>query len=191
LPVASRLGGEPASIARNTAGLRSWLDDFFYGGHPAAGHNGRRFTPIGADDVTDSDAAAARELRDALLSLMLAHSGDEDTSSQEIESAERYLGRVAARYPLLPVVGVGDVSLGPAPTGIDGVFATVLAGVTELARTGTWTRLKACRNSICHVAFYDRSRNGSAAYHASTCASMVSMRAYRERRKTESDQHTG
>jgi predicted RNA-binding Zn ribbon-like protein len=172
-------GGLPERFA-DAAGLRSWLDDSYRGDQSEVADVG---------DVTDADAAAARELRDALLSLMLAHAGDEDTTSEAIQRAERYLSRVAARYPLEPVVGIEGVSLRAGPAGIDGVFATVLAGVTELARAGTWPRLKACRNSICHVAFFDRSRNGSGVYHASTCASMVSMRAYRERRKSESEQN--
>jgi predicted RNA-binding Zn ribbon-like protein len=179
-------GGRPERFT-DSAGLRSWLEDSFSIDEHVADHGSRCLGPVDVDDVTDADAAAARALRDALLSLLLAHAGDENTTDQEIENAERHLGRVAARYPLQAVVGVDGVALRPAQTGIDGVFATVLAGVTELARTGTWTRLKACRNSICHEAFFDRSRNGSGAYHASTCASMVSMRAYRERRRSESD----
>lgn len=71
----------------------------------------------------------------------------------------------------------------PSKSGMSGAFATLLAAVNELVRTDTWTRLKACSNPICHEAFFDRSRNASAIYHAAQCASMVGMRAYRARKK--------
>jgi predicted RNA-binding Zn ribbon-like protein len=53
--------------------------------------------------------------------------------------------------------------------------------MTELALTGTWSRIKACRN--CHFGFYDRSRNTSGAYCSNTCSTQVGMRNYRQRHR--------
>jgi predicted RNA-binding Zn ribbon-like protein len=75
------------------------------------------------------------------------------------------------------------VTLRPAQDGVPGALASILAAVTELAQSGTWSRVKACRNPPCHVGFYDTTRNESATYHSPRCRSMVSMRTYRERKK--------
>jgi predicted RNA-binding Zn ribbon-like protein len=166
----SHAGGRPEQFA-DAPGLRQWL------------------TAIGfADDaVTEADAVFARELRDALQQLLLAHAGDDNASSEAVAKAERYLERVAMRYPLAPIISEHDVTLRPTQPGLAGAIGSLLAGVATLAQAGVWTRVKACRNPICHEAFFDRSRNASAVYHGPGCASMVSMRAYRERRKTQPD----
>ena len=51
-------------------------------------------------------------------------------------------------------------------------------------RTGTWDRLKLCRNQVCGSAFYDRSRNNSGVWHdAKVCGNAVNLRASRARRR--------
>ncbi|MGV9881539.1 CGNR zinc finger domain-containing protein [Streptomyces sp. NPDC003006] len=45
-------------------------------------------------------------------------------------------------------------------------------------------RLKTCRNPLCRVAFYDRSRNNSGVWHdVKTCGNAANLRAYRARRR--------
>ncbi|MFC6987249.1 ABATE domain-containing protein [Streptomyces cirratus] len=61
--------------------------------------------------VTDADAAVARELRDALVTLLLAHSGDEESLGEPLQRAERHLRRVGSLYPLATVVTAGGVEL--------------------------------------------------------------------------------
>lgn len=155
----------------DSAGLSEWLSV-----------NG-----FGDDRVTDADAATAREFRDALQVMLLAHSGDEHTNDATVASAEEYLERISARYPLNCVIRSGNVTLTGSQSGVDGAFAAVLAGVADLARSSLWSRMKACRNDICHEAFLDKSRNGSAIYHDAGCTSMMSMRAYRKRKKESED----
>lgn len=147
-------------------GLRVWLQETGFGGLP----------------VTDADAAAARELRDALGVLLLAHAG-EGADSDALASAEAFLQRISARYPLRADVRAHSVRLRPAGESAIGVYAAILGAVSELALAGTWGRVKACRNPRCHEGFYDTTKNGSALYHAPGCRSQVSMRAYRERKK--------
>ncbi|MBB5965636.1 CGNR zinc finger domain-containing protein [Planomonospora venezuelensis] len=133
--------------------------------------------------VTEGDAATARELREALVAVLLAHAGEPDGDGAPLEAAEAYLRRSGALYPLSPVVTAQDVRLLPAHTGVAGAFGSLLAAVAELARHGTWTRLKACRNPPCHLGFYDRTRNSSAAYCSPrSCGAQVAMRSYRSRR---------
>ncbi|MBG0817349.1 ABATE domain-containing protein [Planomonospora sp. ID82291] len=141
--------------------------------------------------VTEADAAAARELRQALVVVLLAHAGEPvgggpGESGTALEEAEAHLRRSGALYPLSPVVTAHDVRLVPAREGMPGAFGGLLAAVAELARDGTWTRVKACRNPPCHLGFYDRTRNCSAAYCSPRrCGAQVAMRSYRSRRAAD------
>ncbi|MER5635653.1 CGNR zinc finger domain-containing protein [Kitasatospora sp. NPDC002227] len=133
--------------------------------------------------VTDADAAVARELRDALVTVLLAHSGDEESLGAPLEQAERHLRRVGSLYPLATVVTAGGVELASPQAGVPRVFGTVLAAVTTFAQSGDWGRIKACRNPPCHFGFLDRTRNGAGLYCSTGCGSQVSMRKHRRRQR--------
>jgi predicted RNA-binding Zn ribbon-like protein len=71
----------------------------------------------------------------------------------------------------------------PASRGADAAVATLLVIVHEAQLTGAWPRLKACRE--CTYAFFDRSKNRSAAWCSmSICGNRTKNRAYRQRRRT-------
>ncbi|MFB2598699.1 CGNR zinc finger domain-containing protein [Herbiconiux sp. P17] len=60
--------------------------------------------------------------------------------------------------------------------------AILEAGLSQ--QIGTWPRLKMCANPPCIIAFYDRSKNRTAAWHdAKTCGNAVNLRASRARRR--------
>ncbi|MFD5325153.1 CGNR zinc finger domain-containing protein [Streptomyces sp. NPDC127092] len=133
--------------------------------------------------VTDADAAVARELRDALVTLLLAHSGDEESLGEPLLRAERHLRRVGELYPLAAAVTADGVELTSPQAGVPRVFGTVLAAVTTFAQSGDWGRIKACRNPPCHFGFFDRTRNGAGLYCSTGCGSQVSMRKHRRRQR--------
>ncbi|HEY1972733.1 MAG TPA: ABATE domain-containing protein [Pseudonocardia sp.] len=133
--------------------------------------------------VSESDAVAARELRDALITVLLAHSGDPAIDAAEVGAAERYLGQAGTRYPLTARITATGARLVAGSTGVPGVLGQVLAAVTELAQRDEWTRIKACCNPSCHSGFVDRTRNRAGRYCCAGCGSRVSMRAMRQRRR--------
>ncbi|MFD7436027.1 CGNR zinc finger domain-containing protein [Streptomyces sp. NPDC059861] len=139
--------------------------------------------------VTEADAASARELREALITVLLAHSADKDTTPGVLAEAEGYLRHAASRYPLVTVVTASGASLAPAQTDVPGLLGTVLANATELAQTGVWDRLRACRHQPCHFGFFDRTRNKNAVFCGPRCGSRESMRAYRQRKKALAAEH--
>ncbi|MGA4847097.1 CGNR zinc finger domain-containing protein [Streptomyces sp. G5(2025)] len=54
----------------------------------------------------------------------------------------------------------------------------------EEQRSDTARHLKACRNPLCRVAFYDRSRYDSGVWHdVKTRGNAANLRAYRARRR--------
>ncbi|MFD8075442.1 CGNR zinc finger domain-containing protein [Streptomyces sp. NPDC059718] len=161
--------GRPERFA-DAAGLADWLAE-------------RGFADA-ATDVTAADAASARGLRDAVITLLLGHADDPHTSTQALAEAEEQLRRTATRHPLVTVIHGSGARLAPAQQGLPAALATVLAAIAHLALAGSWQRLKACRNPGCHFTFYDRSRNTSGAYCSNTCSTQVAMRSYRRRQRT-------
>ncbi|MGW4892977.1 CGNR zinc finger domain-containing protein [Kitasatospora sp. NPDC004240] len=140
--------------------------------------------------ATDADAAVARELRDALVTVLLAHSGDEESLGEPLLRAERHLRRVGSLYPLATVVTADGAQLASPQSGVPRVFGTVLAAVTTFAQSGDWRRVKACRNPPCHFGFLDRTRNGGGLYCSTGCGSQVSMRKHRRLRRQDGDAPT-
>ncbi|MFC9083461.1 CGNR zinc finger domain-containing protein [Streptomyces sp. NPDC057062] len=131
--------------------------------------------------IAESDAAAAREVREALVTIFLAHNGGADVEAEQVTAAERYLRQAGERYHLVPVITAGSARLQTACTGAAATVSTVLAAATELALQEDWARIKACSNSRCQIGFLDRTRNRSGRYCSTGCNSQVSMRAYRRR----------
>jgi predicted RNA-binding Zn ribbon-like protein len=117
--------------------------------------------------ISTADAARLRRLREALRALLV--------------------GRPALLEPAvlrIVVDNAGQTSLVPDARGVDGAVATLLGILHEAQVSGEWGRMKACRN--CEYAFFDRSKNRSAAWCAmSICGNRTKNRAYYRRRRGE------
>jgi predicted RNA-binding Zn ribbon-like protein len=138
----------------------------------------KRFVAPG-DRISEADAARLRELREAIRALAIAnHGGQPPLAAMDIvrEAAGTARLRIA-------IDGAGRTALEPEPRGIDGAVATLLGILHEAQLTGHWPRLKGCRQ--CGYAFFDRSKNRSAAWCAmSICGNRTKNRAYYRRRRT-------
>jgi predicted RNA-binding Zn ribbon-like protein len=160
------LGRLPERFA-DSAGLRDWLSQ-------------QQVDPK-ALVITGADVIEAREIRDALVTVMVSHADAEAASADELLVAEQALQRAAQRYPLQVNITRDGAGLSSAQPGLAGVIGSVLASVVELAQSGHWNRFKACRN--CHHSFVDQSRNASATFCRTSCKSQAGMRAYRSRQR--------
>ena|SRR6266545_2717985 len=77
----------------------------------------------------------------------------------------------------------GRTALEPARGGADRAVATLLGILHEAQLTGQWWRMKGCRQ--CGYAFFDRSKNRSAAWCAmSICGNRTKNRAYYRRHRS-------
>jgi hypothetical protein len=78
----------------------------------------------------------------------------------------------------------GTALLEPRGEGSRRVSAIVLIEIFTTQRLDTWRRLKICRNEVCSVSFYDRSRNNSGVWHDSrACGNAIYLRASRARKR--------
>jgi predicted RNA-binding Zn ribbon-like protein len=131
------------------------------------------------DRISRADAARLRELREALRALVIANHGGQP------EAAATDIVRRAADEAQLSVAvdDAGRTALEPARGGVDGAVATLLGILHEAQLTGHWSRMKGCRQ--CGYAFFDRSKNRSAAWCAmSICGNRTKNRAYYRRRRS-------
>jgi predicted RNA-binding Zn ribbon-like protein len=131
------------------------------------------------DRVSEADAARLREFREALRALAIANQGGRPgTAATDVI-------RAAARVARLVVAldDSGRTALEPGRGGVDGAMATLLGILHEAQITGEWARMKACRH--CEYAFFDRSKNRSAAWCAmSICGNRTKNRTYYRRRRS-------
>jgi predicted RNA-binding Zn ribbon-like protein len=131
------------------------------------------------DRISDADAARLRELREALRALVSANQGDQPRTG----AAAAVVRKVSGDAQLsVTIDDAGRTALESAtPRGVDGAVATLLGILHEAQLTGQWSRLKGCRQ--CGYAFFDRSKNRSAAWCSmSICGNRTKNRAYYRRR---------
>jgi predicted RNA-binding Zn ribbon-like protein len=134
------------------------------------------------DRISDADVARLRELREAIRALAIANHGE-----QPAASATETIRRVAGTAQLSVAIDeTGRTALEPPRGGVDGAVATLLGILHEAQLTGQWSRLKGCRQ--CEYAFFDRSKNRSAAWCSmSICGNRTKNRAYYRRRRTSAE----
>jgi hypothetical protein len=98
-------------------------------------------------------------------------------------SALANLAGLARRLPLVLDVDGSQPRLMPLSRGTaDTVLASLLGAVAEAVASGTWDRLKICRNPECRWAYYDHSRNRSRAWCSmAVCGNRAKARAFRTR----------
>jgi predicted RNA-binding Zn ribbon-like protein len=126
--------------------------------------------------VSPADVRRARELREALRRLALAHNGRHTDST-----AVAALNRLANDARLQIRVGRdGRMRLESRAPGAGRALGRLVAAAFSAQVDGTWPRLKACRR--CHWAFYDRSKNRSGRWCVmAICGNRMKARAYRSR----------
>ena len=164
--VNTRQIGHNTERLSDPAALAGWLTE-------------RGLAPAGLR-ATRADLAHALELREALRAVLVAHTGGDGAPASAVRALDGASRR--ARLALRFAVDGGAV-LVPDARGVNGVLGRLLAIVHEAIAHGTWTRLKACRESDCEWAFYDHTKNRSGAWCSMEgCGNRAKARAYRERR---------
>lgn len=147
------------------AGLARWLAD-------------RGLLSPGAT-VSELEWRQAIEMREGLRALALHNNG----VALDADAIARLNAAARSADLLVRFDDAGDAVLRPVRAGVDGALAHLLGDVARAMGDGTWARLKACPNDVCHWAFYDHSRNGSGTWCSMRiCGNRTKGRAYRRRR---------
>jgi predicted RNA-binding Zn ribbon-like protein len=133
---------------------------------------------VAADErVSDGDAKRLRQLREAVRAMVVANQGGRPAG----DAAEVVRAHAAVSHLRIALSDAGETSIEPARQGVDGAVARLLGILHEAQLAGHWSRLKGCRR--CGYAFFDRSKNRSAAWCSmSICGNRTKNRAYYRRR---------
>ncbi|MEU6253405.1 CGNR zinc finger domain-containing protein [Streptomyces sp. NPDC047043] len=124
--------------------------------------------------LTEEEVPGARELRESLRAVLLAHAGHPP------HATVTPLGDLLAAAPLHVTIDAGDGSAALAPADARPLHYRVAAAVAEALVAGTWLRLKACEAETCHWAYYDRSPAGRGRWCSmQVCGARAKMRRYR------------
>jgi predicted RNA-binding Zn ribbon-like protein len=128
--------------------------------------------------ASKDDVARAQAVREALRALMRTNNGAAIDDEQV-----RVLNAFSARVPFVAEFAPsGTAALAPVGNGADAALARLLRIVLGAMADGTWTRMKACRADTCRWAFYDSSKNHSAAWCSmQVCGNRAKARGYRRR----------
>lgn len=131
---------------------------------------------------TERDRETYLRLRDAIRGLILTE-GDEPISAEDAETIDA-VGLQAGLHPHFHEAGAP--TLEPKGEGVAAAFGAIVAIAFVSAFDGTFEHLKLCADETCRSAFYDRSKNHSGRWCSmSTCGNRAKVRAWRERRRTE------
>ena len=132
-----------------------------------------------ADGVATDGLASAREVREALRTLLLANNGEaDDPRARAVLDAAARRARLEATFP------PDGAALVPQADGVDAAIGRILAAAFAAMVDGSWARLKACPAELCGWAFYDRSTNSSATWCSmSVCGGRAKAGAYYRRRR--------
>ncbi|MGZ3499257.1 MAG: CGNR zinc finger domain-containing protein [Vulcanimicrobiaceae bacterium] len=140
---------------------------------------------IGPDTATpvrtDRDLHKLRAFRDVLRAVLLCHNDGRSESPCESTVSLRNVSLTAT------IGGAGEVELQTTGDTVDSFIARLLLIAQAAKAAGTWHRLKACAQTTCQWAFFDRSKNVSARWCSmSGCGNRTKTRKYRQRRKERS-----
>ncbi|HEY3607056.1 MAG TPA: CGNR zinc finger domain-containing protein [Pseudonocardiaceae bacterium] len=128
--------------------------------------------------VAETDLRRLRNLR-SIVTYMLAVPADERPTGTPVGVT------VHARANLVSD-NEGRVGIEPVGAGGSWLESAVWSEILLAQQTGTWFRLKLCRERGCRSAFYDASRNHSGVWHnVHHCGNITNLRASRTRRKAQ------
>ncbi|RJN32508.1 CGNR zinc finger domain-containing protein [Nesterenkonia natronophila] len=126
-------------------------------------------------------------LREALRAGLLIRSS---ASLQEASSVGEQITQLVAPDALkISFSASAEPRLAPRWEGARGFEGMLLQAAVDAHYRGTWHRLKVCASEGCRWAFYDASKNRSAAWcDMAICGARAKMRTYRKRRHATVDE---
>jgi predicted RNA-binding Zn ribbon-like protein len=135
--------------------------------------------PVGPK-ATTAELARARELREALRTLLLANNGED----VDVAPANVALDAAACRARVELRFEDAGPALVPAAPGVAGALGRIAVAVQAAVADGSWHRLKACRARDCEWAFIDNAKNQSRAWCSmSSCGNREKARVHRARHR--------
>jgi predicted RNA-binding Zn ribbon-like protein len=130
--------------------------------------------------LTTDDLTPLRELREALQAQLEAGRDVPEPAHQP--DLAHHLDKLHWKV----TVKEGQFALSADGAGWRQVAGTLISDVLVAQQHDLWPRLKACRNPVCSVIFYDNSKNQARVWHnTAVCGNLINLRASRARRREQ------
>jgi predicted RNA-binding Zn ribbon-like protein len=134
--------------------------------------------------LTTDDLTPLRELRDALQAQLQAQLEADRDVSDTVRQPD--LAHLLDKLRWKVTVKDGQLALAADGVGWHQVAGTVISDILVAQQHELWPRLKACRNPVCSVIFYDSSKNQARVWHnTAVCGNLINLRASRARRREQ------
>jgi predicted RNA-binding Zn ribbon-like protein len=163
----TRTAGRPAKpdLLASPASANSWLRTLQWPRTPR---------------LTTDDLTPLRELRAALQAQLEA--GPDTPEPGHRPDLAHLLEQLRWRVTLKD----GQLALSADGAGWRQVAGTLISDILIAQQHELWPRLKACRNPVCSVIFYDSSKNQARVWHnTAVCGNLINLRASRARRREQ------
>jgi predicted RNA-binding Zn ribbon-like protein len=163
----TRTAGRPAKpdLLASPASANSWLRTLQWPRTPR---------------LTTDDLTPLRELRAALQAQLEA--GPDTPEPGHRPDLGHLLEQLRWRVTLKD----GQLALSADGAGWRQVAGTLISDILIAQQHELWPRLKACRNPVCSVIFYDSSKNQARVWHnTAVCGNLINLRASRARRREQ------
>lgn len=132
-------------------------------------------------ELTESDLAMVRGVREALRALLVRNAGGPEPREADLAALQTVAEGGTARAVF---DADGQVRLFAAGESLQQRLVELLLVMHDAQRDGSWTRLKACANEECRWAFYDKCRNrGGTWCDMSSCGNKLKNREFRARKR--------
>jgi predicted RNA-binding Zn ribbon-like protein len=130
--------------------------------------------------LTADDLTPLRELREALQAQLEA--GPDVPATAHQPDLAHHLDQLRWKMTLKD----GRLALSADGAGWHQIAGTVISDILVAQQHELWPRLKACRNRVCSVIFYDSSKNQARVWHnTAVCGNLINLRASRARRREQ------
>jgi predicted RNA-binding Zn ribbon-like protein len=140
-----------------------------------------------ARPMSEAERRRLVNVREELRVLLTAHAGS-SVDQAVFDRLTHLLNGARVRT----VISAQGATLAEDAPGAAGFLAEISAAIVEATVSGTWDRLKVCRDDECRWAFYDHSKNGRGAWCSMrVCGCRAKSRAYRTRHKLVGAQANG
>jgi predicted RNA-binding Zn ribbon-like protein len=134
--------------------------------------------------LTTDDLTPLRELRDALQAQLQAQLEADRDVSDTVRQPD--LAHLLDKLRWKVTVKDGQLALAADGVGWHQIAGTVISDILVAQQHELWPRLKACRNPVCSVIFYDSSKNQARVWHnTAVCGNLINLRASRARRREQ------
>jgi len=139
-------------------------------------------TDLDRADLDAADLDVARQARESVRALLAANANGTAPSEQDLEPLTAITRSCRLRLHVEPT---GAVRVDTEPEGgLGAALLRLLLIIRDAQHDGTWQRLKACQNTECSWAFYDRSHSRRGMWcDMSVCGNRVKNRNLRTRQR--------